>query len=442
MPYVIETDIIALNKSLELKQVSIPETYIDTYDIRKVDIGDKFFFYLVDEKEILGPYKITSKAFLVQNPGDNLWHTSKTTFNKSVNSFRFFFVTDDISDKHRVALKHSPPFYFKEEEIDYFIQKHINENYDESICVLLIEDYNPEFKFSLIRSGRIITLKKKLSNSWMKDLIKAQEKTINLYSEGLEEDSYKALMNLGEVVYSLLIKGHEDFWKNLADTVIVYPQGKAQFIPFNVAVIENEKFLISIKSLIYSFIDNINAVSVKKTIKNFLIIADPTGTIKSAQKEAMDIFNLLNSSQIKVDIISRDIDLLEIKEFFEKYDVIHFTGHGENGWRIGKKILLTADKIPSLSQAPQLIVSNSCRTALYSNNSGFIEKLLKNNVNWIIASNLKIPDKNMSDFFLAFYKEVIEGYSIDAAFYITISKYIQQNKCHWHYYKLFNNGTF
>lgn len=106
-----------------------------------------------------------------------------------------------------------------------------------------------------------------------------------------------------------------------------------------------------------------------------LILANPTGDLRSAYLEGLNIKNKFDSRrvQLSIDFKSSTVDTMYVKKNLRDYDVVHFAGHCEydlrhpeaSGWVLsdgkftGRDIMAQGDNMT----LPTLIFSNACHSA-------------------------------------------------------------------------------
>jgi CHAT domain-containing protein len=106
-----------------------------------------------------------------------------------------------------------------------------------------------------------------------------------------------------------------------------------------------------------------------------LILADPTGDLKGAYEEGINIRNQFDKAREKVsiDFKSTHIDTLFVKKALREYDIVHFAGHCEyeksdpqkTGWLLRDGRLTTSDILSMGADIlmPSLVFSNACQSA-------------------------------------------------------------------------------
>lgn len=170
------------------------------------------------------------------------------------------------------------------------------------------------------------------------------------------------------------------------------------------------------------------------TCLKMLILANPTGDLKSAYLEGKFIRNQFDRkrNQIKIDFKSTHIDNLYVKKNLRDYDLVHFAGHCEydrdnprgSGWVLsdGK---FTIQDIFALGESlvlPSLVFSNACHSAQGPSNPMEIDyqekayslaaAFLFSGVRHYIGAVWKIEDPVSLVFAKEFYTHLTNGDSV------------------------------
>lgn len=163
-----------------------------------------------------------------------------------------------------------------------------------------------------------------------------------------------------------------------------------------------------------------------------LILANPTGDLRSAYLEGIKIKNRFSLDQnlIRVDFKSTQIDTLYVKRHLSDYDIIHFAGHceyepqrpQESGWVFsdGRLSPLEIINLGSTLSLPLLIFSNGCYSAkVSSEESTYLEKnfslasaFLLCGVRHYIGTIRKVEDKASLSLAEEFYNHLIMGRTV------------------------------
>jgi CHAT domain-containing protein/tetratricopeptide (TPR) repeat protein len=198
-----------------------------------------------------------------------------------------------------------------------------------------------------------------------------------------------------------------------------------------------------------------------------LILANPTGDLKAAYEEGINIRNQFDKARdkIAIDFKSTEISTLYVKKSLRDYDIVHFAGHceceksrpQETGWLLsdGK---FTAQDILSIGEdslLPSLVFSNACQSAeenteliqqdyqekTYSLASAFIFS----GVRHYIGSIHKIVDPVSLVMAREFYTNLIKGNTVGEAVRLARLRLIKEygvNSCFWASYILYGDPNF
>ncbi len=203
------------------------------------------------------------------------------------------------------------------------------------------------------------------------------------------------------------------------------------------------------------------------TTPKLLILANPTGDLKSAYLEGVNIKNQFDRkrNEITIDFKSTSIDTLYVKKNLRDYDIVHFAGHCEydagnpknTGWLLSDGLFTTAD-ILALGESlylPSLIFSNACHSAKAMNelmsadyrekNYSLASAFLFSGVRHYIGTIWKIEDPVSLVFANEFYSQLIKGSSVGEAMRLSRIKLIKEYgiaAISWAGYLLYGNPNF
>jgi tetratricopeptide (TPR) repeat protein/CHAT domain-containing protein len=166
-------------------------------------------------------------------------------------------------------------------------------------------------------------------------------------------------------------------------------------------------------------------------IPKMLILANPTGDLKSAYLEGVYIKNQFDRKrkELNIDFKSTNIDTLYVKKNLRDYDIVHFAGHCEfdadepknTGWVFNDARLTTGDilAIGSTISLPSLVFSNACYSAALSSdlididyqekNYSLASAFLFSGVRHYIGAIRRIEDQMSLSFSKEFYSQLISG---------------------------------
>ena len=165
-----------------------------------------------------------------------------------------------------------------------------------------------------------------------------------------------------------------------------------------------------------------------------LILANPTGDLKSAYNEGLYIKNQFDRrpSEVRIDFKSTAIDTLYLKKNMRDYDIVHFAGHceydavrpGESGWVLANG-RFTAVDIMALSESsslPALVFSNACYSAprvsdeitpdYHERTYSIASAFLFSGTTHYIGAMRRIEDETSRLFAREFYAQLIKGETV------------------------------
>ena len=198
-----------------------------------------------------------------------------------------------------------------------------------------------------------------------------------------------------------------------------------------------------------------------------LILADPTGDLKGAYEEGINIRNQFDKTREKVsiDFKSTNIDTLFVKKALREYDIVHFAGHCEyekadpqkTGWLLRDGRFTTSDILSMGADTlmPSLVFSNACQSAqvniapidqdyqekTYSLASAFLFSGVRHYVGVI----QRIEDPVSLVFAREFYLQLIKGNSVGKSIRLSRLRLIKDygvNSCLWAGYILYGDPDF
>jgi CHAT domain-containing protein/tetratricopeptide (TPR) repeat protein len=198
-----------------------------------------------------------------------------------------------------------------------------------------------------------------------------------------------------------------------------------------------------------------------------LILVDPTGDLKSAYEEGINIRNQFDKTRDKVTINfkSTDINTLYVKKSLREYDIVHYAGHcecekdrpQETGWILSDGKFSVQD-ILSIGQDflfPSLVFSNACQSAQV--NKGSVEEdyqektyslasaFIFSGVRHYIGTIHRIEDPVSLVMAREFYTNLIKGSSVGLAVRLGRLRLVKDygmNSCFWASYILYGDPKF
>jgi tetratricopeptide (TPR) repeat protein len=168
-----------------------------------------------------------------------------------------------------------------------------------------------------------------------------------------------------------------------------------------------------------------------------MVLADPTGDLKGAYAEGLQIRDFMDRkpSLVNVTLRSSNATAESIKSKLRNFDLIHFAGHSDydisspkkSGWRLNGGILRTDDinKMAGSAKMPAMIFANACQSAraeqwtlhpsFESKIFGLANAFLISGVKHYIGTFWEVPDEPSRRFAIEFYKHLLSNHSVGAA---------------------------
>ncbi len=198
-----------------------------------------------------------------------------------------------------------------------------------------------------------------------------------------------------------------------------------------------------------------------------LILANPTGDLKSSYLEGVNIRNQFDTkrSQISIYFKSTDADSLYVKKNLRDYDIVHFAGHCEydpndprnTGWVLSDRIFSAKDILVMGEDysLPSLVFSNACQSA--KSDSGTINPdyqtktyslasaFLFSGVRHYIGTSRKIEDQVSFLFAKEFYSQLIRHKAVGECMRLSRLRLIKEygiNSIFWASYLLYGDPNF
>jgi len=195
-----------------------------------------------------------------------------------------------------------------------------------------------------------------------------------------------------------------------------------------------------------------------------LVLADPTGDLKSAHKEGVHIKDKLGQRRehLSIDFKSKRISPLYVKKNLRDYDIIHFAGHsehdsedsGNSGWLLEGGRFTVRD-ILSIGEGfclPSLVFSNSCYSAIAS--CGISDQVKAYNLasaflfsgtRHYIGGVLKINDSAARCLADEFYEQLMQGAAVGDSLRLARHRLIREfslESLHWAGHLLYGDPNF
>lgn len=175
---------------------------------------------------------------------------------------------------------------------------------------------------------------------------------------------------------------------------------------------------------------------------NMLVLADPCGDLKGAQKEAKVIRNELDKNgHVNVSSKTVNITIDYVKQHIRDYDILHYAGHADHGQSNATSGLRLSDGCFSVNDIlnlgvtaplPALIFCNACQSA-HENSAdisrgvfGIANAFLNSGVKHYIGCLWKISDVESVTAAEIFYRSIFAGETIGESLRLTRHELIKQ----------------
>lgn len=197
-----------------------------------------------------------------------------------------------------------------------------------------------------------------------------------------------------------------------------------------------------------------------------LVLADPTGDLKSAYSEGVNIKNQFgHKKMVHVDFKSTSISREYVKRNICDYDIVHFAGHCESGegepsksgWVLEDGLFMIEDilRMGQGCSMPALVFSNACHSAradiglidpgYQKSGYGMASAFLYSGVKHYLGAIRKIEDGSSLVFAREFYACLISGLSVGDSLCSSRNKLVKEfgmSGLHWANYLLYGDPFF
>jgi len=462
----IQNEVSYLEKSIEIiedisKQIKIPE-------IRKTFIKKNINIYHDAIKYYFNQYNYRSCFNNIEKVKNINFYLSKEIEIKSENNKRFKKLSDfekklnyygNLLMKNKIYKNKYEELKSEYEKIkiDYYLKYGVHEDdvdisfnfnsikemiSDNNLLVsyLKIDDYYYLIQYDNINGfdGR----KVKLSEN------NIQKKLNKLRNFIIQEKPVDKINDYGLKVYNEIFP---DAGKNISE-IIISPHGILNYIPFDVLITNENKYVIDIFDIRY--VPTFKMLESKKINNNHKIFAvgNPHTGIKDlelyfAQKEAREIEFLFDKSSVNL-LVGKNATETAIKNNFKNLDfnIIHFACHGKyNKDYPDLSYLLFANdsindgffninEIKNIKIDSNIVILSACETGIGEFGSGeeilaMDRAFLSGGSRAVISSYWRISDVATAIFFKNFYRHIHNGTSIKKAF-IRAKKYLKNRFDH------------
>ncbi|HUT66795.1 MAG TPA: CHAT domain-containing protein [Spirochaetota bacterium] len=251
----------------------------------------------------------------------------------------------------------------------------------------------------------------------------------DLFSRGRQKEFISSLIEIGDLVYSNILQPLElgALFSEGGYRVYIAGEQKVKEIPFELSY--GGSFIFEKNCVVFSRerAHGVPGGVRNEKVKSALVIADPTGRFERAYKEGIALFDLFEREGITADLVARPLEQDLVAELFTGYGLVHFSGHTETeggypGWDMGP-FRFHASDLPSQKRFPSLVFSSSCKGSI-----GLGLELLDRGAITVLCSRWQVPDIDMSEFVLSFYKLLLSGVEAGEAFNWIVNRSYESDK--------------
>jgi len=428
MAYIIRTDIKNLLESVRKERIRIPRRQKYEADLRRIKRGDLIFFYNYEGRSVHGPVlSRSSKVIEEKNPGSG-------PFNGSAGGARCFIydsIEVDCSNMFDNGFPTEGTAFDPEkggfcitgenEELLISTLSYFNTRTQPLIINILPVDDSLHVTIVELNDGAEVS--NCVIGGWgrLREQIQDMKRTGEdaLCQNGTlhrDRDVFDVLTEIGIGIYERFIAplGLERLHTKGGYRIYISGTENTFGIPFELSWDNEFMFEKNIISYTAGKARNRNTVEVKR----ILVVADPSGSYAYAYREGTRLYNYFLQSGFCVDLLSRPIQNYLLAALLSEYDLVHFCGHHSTGnvdagWELGCSTFSAGD-LGMVRFPPSLVISSACGSSM-----GLGCGMIQQGVGNAISSRWTIPDRDMSDFCITFYKTLFNtmdiGYSFNRA---------------------------
>jgi len=424
MAYFIRTDTKNMLQSVQKGQIRIPRRLKHEADLSRIKRGDSIFLYDYEGGCVHGPlFSCSSKVMEEKNPDSG-------PFNGQTGIARYFIYDSIEVDCSKMFPKGCPleettfnpagtGFYMTEENEKLLTSKLCYFNTRTQPIIINTVCLEDSLHVTVIEWGEGMEVSNIAVDKWQRFYEQVQDMKRTgeeLLCRDDKESFYDILNRIGICIYKRLVGplGLDRLHTEGGYRIYISGMENCFDMPFEISF-DNE-FIFERNIISYSAGRSrcVKPVEVKK----ILVLADPSDTCIQAYREGERLYNYFLKSGFHIDLLSRPLQNYLLTDLLSEYDIVHFCGHHnaentDNGWEIGYS-KFTAGDLALVKCPPSLVVSSTCGNSL---EMGY--DMIRRGVANAISSRWQIPDRNMGEFFITFYKSLFNkmdiGYSFSRA---------------------------
>ncbi len=310
------------------------------------------------------------------------------------------------------------------------------------------------------------------------ELIKTQcEEVVSLLNRAnkrgkVSKEILKQLQSAGQILFDHLLtqEAKERIIHSQAEHLIIRMDDRLVHIPWEL-LFDGQQFFCQRFGMgrIVSTRQKVAEASDRHIAKplRMLVIADPRSDLPASKTEGVHIRDELDREHeyINVNLKTSEVPVNYAKSKMRNYDVIHYAGHADydredpakSGWLLADGKLASNDihSMTGKKPMPALVFANGCQSGQteewkidsgYENDIfGLANAFLVSGVQHYIGTFWDILDDPGRDFALAFYQEMVTGYSVGESMRRSrlhlIDKY-GEDTIVWASYMLYGDPTF
>ncbi|MFW6139048.1 MAG: CHAT domain-containing protein [Spirochaetota bacterium] len=434
MAYLIYTDRANMLKSIQSGKVRIPAPFLRYFDLHRIKKGDKIFLFNIENGKIYGPATAEGDQVIKEkNP-------KKGPFNGPGNVNRHYLYFTAGIDCTRVYKKGALVDGYAELDpgkLRFFLTTQEEKNLLNRLFVANTHRNSIIINLSLLPgslSATVVEVKRSTSISSFeftinRNFLSSINRKISMGEKylraGRKADFLNTLKEAGKAVYNgvfepLKLEGvfrSGDYW--------IYIRGGTEIASIPLELAYKHSFIFEKNVFTYRGEEGRVGESVK--VNRVLIVADPPGRCAQAYQEGKKLYDFLKKTGLQVVFISRPISADLLSEFFSSCNIIHFCGHagahkGEQGWDTGCGVFGLGDMVGRES-LPEMVFSSSCGTIP---NLGF--ELLKLGCSNVVSTRWSLPDMDISDFVISFYRSLLDNLEVGFAFTAALRESYAQSR--------------
>ena len=445
MGYVVCTDRKNLTESLKHRLIRVPRTLRGRYALERVREGERIFLLDYEHDRLYGPFVACCDKMQEEiSPGTGPFNG----FGPVEHHYRYDSITVDCGGVGKKGVHYDGtvpwevPFRMKPEEEERITHRLVMMN-TRRLPVVIDFTLDGGVLRAAVVTTEGETAVRHHSFGDTDAFFALIERKMRIAEEVLCRDLKRAcnenLREIGELVYDNMLKplALGPLFSEGGVMVCIAGDPDAKRIPFEIAwsgsyIFEKNSVLFTRRvprdvlkkaapgttdagSAVQSGVPGPAAYSGRNDPLKALVIADPARRCSHAYEEGVELFRLFERAGIAADFVSRPIDRDLALGLLSGYELVHFCGHTDSedrspGWDFGEFRLRVGD-LPELPRFPSFVFSSSCSKTIE-----FGQKLLERGAVTVVCSRWAVPDRDMREFVISFYRLFLDGAESGEAF--------------------------